>query len=57
MTLADTDDNGSYSEDELSVLTKAQIAELAAALGYEGISTSMTKTAMISAFLEAQERG
>ena len=57
MTLADTDNNGSYSEEELNALTKARIAELAAALGYEGITTSMTKTEMITAFLAAQGGG
>ena len=46
---------GGYSENELSAMTKAQIAELAVELGYEGITTSMTKAEMIAAFLEAQE--
>ena len=54
MTLADTDNNGRYSESELNALTKAQIAELAAGLGYEGITTSATKAEMIAAFLTAQ---
>ena len=35
-------------------MTKAEIADLAAALGYEGVSTSDTKAVMVSAFLEAQ---
>jgi hypothetical protein len=52
---ADADGDGEYSEAELSALTKAQIAELAAQLGIEGISTSQTKSQMIEAFLAAQE--
>lgn len=56
-SLADTEDDGGYSEEELSAMTKAQIAELASGLGYEGITTSMTKTEMIAAFLEAQGAG
>lgn len=36
-------------------MTKAQIAELAAGLGYEGITTAMNKADMIAAFLSAQE--
>ena len=51
------DDDGRYSEDELNALTKAQIAELAASLEYEGITASMTKAAMIEAFLAAQGEG
>lgn len=51
---ADTDSSGDYSQSELEALTKAQIAALAAELGYEGISTSDTKAEMIAAFLEAQ---
>lgn len=57
MTLADTDNNGRYSDEELNALTKAQIAALAAGLGYEGITTSLTKAQMISAFLAAQGEG
>ena len=38
-------------------MTKAQIAALAAELGYEGITTSMTKSEMIAAFLLLQEAG
>ena len=54
MALADTDRDGRYSEAELTALTKAQIAELAILSGYEGITTTMTKTEMIAAFLAAQ---
>lgn len=35
-------------------MTKAEIADLATALGYEGVSASDTKAVMIAAFLEAQ---
>ena len=52
---ADSDSDGRFNEEELNALTKAQIAELAAELGYSGISTSMTKAGMITAFLAAQE--
>jgi len=51
---ADTDGNGLYSAEELNALTKAQIADLASGLGYEGISTNLTKAQMIEAFLTAQ---
>lgn len=51
---ADTDQDGRYSEDELTALTKAKIAALATELGYEGITTSLTKDEMIAAFLAAQ---
>ena len=55
MDAADTDSDGTLSQEELETMTKAQIAELAAELGYEGIVTSMTKANMITAFLAAQE--
>lgn len=57
MNTADTDSDGRLSENELNALTKAQIAELAAELGYNGVSTSQTKAEMIAAFLAAQEAG
>lgn len=44
-----------YTQEELENMTKAQIAELAEELGYEGISTSTTKAQMIAAFLSAQD--
>lgn len=44
-----------WTEDELEAETKATIAQMASVLGYEGIDTSMTKSAMIEAFLSAQE--
>jgi len=43
-----------YTQSELEDLTKAQIAELAESLGYEGVTTNLTKAQMISAFLEQQ---
>ena len=52
---ADANEDGEYSEEELSALTKAQIAELAESLGFEEITVSMTKAQMIEAFLAAQE--
>ena len=51
---ADANEDGEYSEEELSALTKAQIAELAESLGFEEITVSMTKAQMIEAFLAAQ---
>ena len=51
----ETSDSVKYTQDELESMTKAQIADLAAELGYEGISTSQTKAQMIEAFLSAQE--
>lgn len=57
MNTADTDSDGRLSENELNALTKAQIAELAAELGYNGVSTSQTKAEMIAAFLDIQEAG
>lgn len=47
----------SYTEADLTAMTKAQIAELASSLGYEGVTTNLTKAEMISAFLEAQGEG
>ena len=43
-----------YSEADLNSMTKAEIADLAAALGFEGVTTSDTKAVMIEAFLIAQ---
>jgi hypothetical protein len=43
-----------YSEADLNAMTKAEIADLATALGYEGVSTADTKAVMIAAFIEAQ---
>lgn len=43
-----------WTEEELEAETKATIAQMASVLGYEGIDTSMTKSAMIEAFLSEQ---
>ena len=51
MALADTDEDGSYSEDELNALTKAQLLALASELGVEGVSSSMLKADIVSAIL------
>lgn len=51
MALADSDEDGSYSEEELTALTKAQLLALANELGVEGVSSSMLKADMISAIL------
>lgn len=44
-----------WKKSELEAETKATIAEMADLLGYDGIDVSMTKSAMIDAFLEAQD--
>lgn len=51
MALADDNEDGSYSEEELNALTKAQLLELAKELGVEGVSSSMLKADMITAIL------
>ena len=51
MALADVDNDGTYSDDELNALTKAQLLDLANELGVEGVSLSMLKAEMISAIL------
>ena len=51
MALTDTDEDGSYSEDELNALTKAQLLALASELGVEGVSSSMLKADIVSAIL------
>jgi hypothetical protein len=50
---ADTDSDGILSESELSELTKAQIKQIAAELGYT--ITATTKAGIIEEFLAAQE--
>lgn len=51
MALADNDEDGSYSEEELNALTKAQLLVLANELGVEGVSSSMLKADIVSAIL------
>ena len=55
--MADTDEDGSYSEDELQALTRSQIHELAQSLGYTSVKGNMSKAAMIAAFLAEQSGG
>ena len=51
MALADSNNDGSYSEDELNALTKAQLLVLADELGVEGVSTANLKADIVSAIL------
>ena len=51
MALADSNEDGSYSESELNALNKAQLIALASDLGVEGVSSSMLKADIISAIL------
>ena len=51
MALADSDNDGTYSEDELNALTKAQLLALADELGVEGVSTVNLKSEIVTAIL------
>lgn len=51
---ADANDDGEYSEEELTALTKAQLLELAETLSVGGVSSSNTKAEIIAAILTAQ---
>ena len=51
MSLADSDNDGTYSEDELNALTKAELLALANELGIEGLSMSNLKADIVSAIL------
>lgn len=51
MTLADNNEDGSYSEEELNALTKAQLLALANELGVEGVTSSMLKADIVTAIL------
>lgn len=51
MALADTNEDGSYSEEELNALTKAQLLDLTNELGVEGVSSSNLKADIVSAIL------
>ena len=57
MTLeeADANEDGEYSEEELTALTKAQLLSLCETLNVEGVSSSNTKAQIIAAILAAQE--
>lgn len=51
MALADLDNDGTYSEDELNAMTKAELLVLADELGVEGVSMSNLKAEIVSAIL------
>ena len=51
---ADANEDGVYSEEELSALTKAQLLSLAETLGVTGVSSSNTKAEIITAILAEQ---
>ena len=51
----DANDDGVYSEEELTALTKAQLLQLAETLSVEGVTSSKTKAQIIAAILAAQE--
>lgn len=57
MTLeeADANEDGEYSEEELTALTKAQLLSLCETLNVEGVSSSNTKAQIIAAILAAQD--
>ena len=51
---ADANNDGAYSEEELTALTKTQLLTLAETLNVESISASNTKAEIIAAILAAQ---
>lgn len=51
MALADVDNDGTYSEDELNALTKAELLALANDLGVEGVSTKSLKAEIVTAIV------
>ena len=51
MALADVDNDGTYSEDELNALTKPELLALANDLGVEGVSTKSLKADIVTAIL------
>ena len=51
MALADSDNDGTYSESELNAMTKTQLLALASELGVEGVSNSNLKADIVSAIL------
>ena len=52
---ADASEDGEYSEEELTALTKAQLLSLCETLNVEGVSSSNTKAQIIAAILAAQD--
>ena len=52
---ADANEDGEYSEEELTALTKAQLLSLCETLNVEGVSSSNTKAQIIAAILAAQD--
>lgn len=52
---ADANNDGAYSEEELTALTKAQLLSLAETLNVGGVTSSNTKAEIIAAILAAQE--
>lgn len=53
MALADSNNDGIYSEGELNAMTKAQLLALANELGVEGVSNSNIKADIVSAILNS----
>lgn len=51
MTLADSNEDGTYSEEELNALTKAQLLVVASELGVESVTSKNTKAEIITAIL------
>jgi len=51
MALADSDNAGTYSEGELTAMTKAELLVLAEELGVEGVSMNNLKADIVSAIL------
>ena len=51
MALADSDEDGLYSESELNALTKTQLLTLASELGVEGVSSKTNKADIVTAIL------
>ena len=52
---ADANNDGEYSEEELTALTKAQLLTLAETLNVGSVTSSNTKAEIIAAILTAQE--
>ena len=51
MALADSDNDGTYSEDELNALTKAELLVLAEDLGVGGLSMNNLKAELVAAIM------